>query len=74
MLFFTLYGYISSLLPLQLTAWYKELKETLDSNEIADSVETAEEALAQFEHQRDITVDASVNTISEGQNLIDQLR
>ena len=58
----------------QLTAWYKELRETLDSDEVADCVEDAEDALAQFEHQRDITVDASVNTISEGQNLIDQLR
>lgn len=59
---------------LQLTAWYKELQESLSSEETSDEVDGAEEDLAKFEHQRDITIDASVNTISEGQNLVDHLR
>ncbi|XP_033628960.1 kalirin-like [Asterias rubens] len=58
----------------ELTAWYKELQESLSSEETSDEVDGAEEDLAKFEHQRDITIDASVNTISEGQNLVDHLR
>ena len=58
----------------QLSIWYKELQESLRSNNLSETVDGAEKDLAEFEHQRDITVDASVNTISIGQNLIDQLR
>ncbi|XP_071511988.1 triple functional domain protein-like, partial [Diadema antillarum] len=58
----------------ELSQWYKELQESLRRNTVSESVEGAETDLAEFEHQRNITVDASVNTISIGQNLIDQLR
>lgn len=40
---------------------------------MAVSVEEAENEVAKFEHQREITLDASVNTVSEGQSIIDQL-
>ncbi|XP_038072684.1 kalirin-like [Patiria miniata] len=58
----------------ELTAWYKELQESLSIEETSEAAEEAEEELNKFEHQRDITIDASVNTISEGQNLVDHLR
>ena len=65
---------LCALHALQLTAWYRELQESLSSEQTSEAAEGAEEDLAQFEHQRDITIDASVNTISEGQNLVDHLR
>ncbi|XP_030830052.1 kalirin [Strongylocentrotus purpuratus] len=58
----------------ELSIWYKELQESLRSSIVSEAVDGAEKDLAEFEHQRTITVDASVNTIGIGQNLIDQLR
>ncbi|XP_077997965.1 triple functional domain protein-like [Glandiceps talaboti] len=58
----------------ELQLWFSELKDNLQSDELSESVEGSEELLARFEHQRQITVDACVNTISEGQTLIDALR
>ena len=59
---------------MQLTNWFDELKNELQSSDIADTVERAEGLITQFNQQKDATIDASINTISEGQTLLDQLR
>ena len=59
---------------LQLSSWFDELKPELQSSEVADTVDGAEELLAQFNQQKEATVDACINTISEGENLLEQLR
>lgn len=62
------------MISLQLTNWFDELKSELQSSDIADTAEGAEGLIAQFNQQKEATIDASINTISEGQNLLDQLR
>ncbi|XP_071823329.1 triple functional domain protein-like isoform X3 [Apostichopus japonicus] len=58
----------------ELSSWFKELEAELNiGTDVAVSVEEAENEVAKFEHQREITLDASVNTVSEGQSIIDQL-
>ena len=59
---------------LQLTTWFDELKVELSSSEIADCVETGEQLIGQFEQQKEATTDACVNTITEGENILDQIR
>ena len=59
---------------LQLTAWFAELKTELESIQIADSVETAAEALQQFEQQKEVTESAYDSTTNEGRALIEQLK
>ena len=68
--------FMHSLYPLffQLTSWFEELKTELHSSEIADTVEGAEELIAQFNQQKEATTDASTNTVHEGETLLDQLR
>lgn len=58
----------------QLTKWFEELRTELQNAECADSVEGAEEQIAQFNQQKEATVEASISTLSEGQNLIDQIK
>lgn len=58
----------------QLTSWLEELQQELQSSEIADSVEGAEQLLGQFNAQRETTIEAAINTVSEGENLLEQLR
>jgi triple functional domain protein/kalirin len=57
-----------------LTCWLEELQNELQSSEIADTVEGAEQLLAQFNQQRETTLDAALNTVGEGENLCEQLR
>ncbi len=66
--------YTSVISHFQLTSWFEELKSELASSEVADTVEGAQELLGQFNQQKEATIDASINTISEGENLLDQLR
>ncbi|XP_070570002.1 kalirin-like isoform X4 [Ptychodera flava] len=58
----------------ELNLWFGELKEKLQVEELSDTLEGSEELLGRFEHQKQITEDASDNTVSEGQTLIDALR
>ena len=58
----------------QLTTWFDELKVELSSSEIADCVETAEQLIGQLEQQKEATTDACVNTITEGESILDQIR
>ncbi|CAG2201071.1 TRIO [Mytilus edulis] len=58
----------------ELTCWLEELQQELQSSEIADTVEGAEQLLGQFNQQRETTIEAAINTVSEGENLLEQLR
>ncbi|XP_074654482.1 kalirin-like isoform X2 [Tubulanus polymorphus] len=57
----------------ELTSWFDELKQELQQAGVADTVEGAEELLGQFHQQRDLTIDAAINTTTEGENLLEYL-
>ncbi|ESO86296.1 hypothetical protein LOTGIDRAFT_220800 [Lottia gigantea] len=57
----------------ELTSWLEELQQELQSSEIADSVEGAEQLLAQFNQQRETTIEAAMHTVGEGETLLQQL-
>ncbi|GAB6019934.1 hypothetical protein CHUAL_001465 [Chamberlinius hualienensis] len=58
----------------ELTSWLEELKQELQSDEVADTVKGAETLLEQFAQQRGSTIDAAVSTITEGETLLEELR
>lgn len=58
----------------QLTSWLEDLQQELQSSEIADTVEGAEQLLDQFNQQREITIESAINTVSEGENLLEEIR
>ena len=58
----------------QLTSWLEELQQELQSSDIADSVEGAEHLVAQFNEQRETTIEAAISTVSEGESLLEQIR
>ncbi|XP_048253877.1 triple functional domain protein-like isoform X2 [Haliotis rufescens] len=58
----------------ELTSWLEELQQELQSSEIADSVEGAEQLLAQFNQQRETTIEAAYNTVGEGETLVEHFR
>ncbi|KAK3082880.1 hypothetical protein FSP39_007833 [Pinctada imbricata] len=58
----------------ELTTWLEELQQELQSSEIADTVEGAEQLLEQFNQQRQATNEACINTVSEGENILEELR
>lgn len=62
------------MMALQLTNWLEDLHTELQSTELADSVEGAEHLIAQFNQQRETTVEAAINTVGEGETLLEQLR
>ena len=59
---------------MQLTAWLTELKQELQSEEVADSLEGGERLLEQFAAQRDSTLDACASTIGEGKALLEEIK
>ncbi|CAE1271123.1 Kalirin,Triple functional domain protein [Acanthosepion pharaonis] len=58
----------------ELTSWLEELQQELQSSDIADSVEGAEHLVAQFNEQRETTIEAAISTVSEGESLLEQIR
>lgn len=58
----------------ELSNWFAELKSELTSEEVSETYEGAERLLEQFSTQRDSTLDACVNTIGEGQSLVEELK
>ena len=58
----------------QLSNWLGELKQELQSEEVAESLEGAERLLEQFSTQRDSTLDACASTIAEGKTLLEELK
>ena len=57
----------------QLSGWFDELKRELLSNDVADTVEQADELIDQFAQQKQATTQACESTISEGHNLLQHL-
>ncbi|XP_078619950.1 kalirin-like isoform X2 [Branchiostoma floridae x Branchiostoma japonicum] len=58
----------------ELSVWIEALKKELQTDELADDIEGTEELIEKFLQQKEATIDASISTISEGENLIEQLR
>ncbi|KFM67263.1 Triple functional domain protein, partial [Stegodyphus mimosarum] len=58
----------------ELSSWFEELRQELKSDEVAENVEGAEQLLEQFNQQRDSTIDAAMNTISEGEALLEEFQ
>ena len=59
---------------LQLAGWVDELRQELQSDEAADTLEAAERLLEQCGQQRDSSLDACVSTIARGETLLQELR
>lgn len=58
---------------LQLSAWFEELRTELLDGTLAENVEDAAQLLRQFHRQKEATIEAAVNTINEGESLLEQL-
>ncbi|XP_022244114.1 triple functional domain protein-like isoform X1 [Limulus polyphemus] len=58
----------------ELNSWFEELREELQSEKVAETVEGSEDLLQQFDQQRDSTGEAAIRTISEGEALLEELR
>nr|CAD7202611.1 unnamed protein product [Timema douglasi] len=54
--------------------WVDELRQELQSDEVADTLEAAERLVEQCGQQRDSSLDASVSTIAQGETLLQELR
>lgn len=59
---------------LQLAGWVDELRQELQNDEAADTLEAAERLLEQCGQQRDSSLDACVGTIARGETLLQELR
>ena len=58
---------------LQLSEWFEELRTELLDGKLAENVEGAAQLLRQFHRQKEATIEAAVNTINEGESLLEQL-
>ena len=58
----------------QLTKWLEDLHRKLQCSEMASTVEGAEHLLQQFNQQRHTTLESAINTVGEGQAILEQLR
>jgi len=56
-----------------LTSWFEELRTELLTGDLAENVDEAAQLLRQFHRQREATVEAAVNTINEGESLLEQI-
>jgi triple functional domain protein len=59
---------------LQLGSWVDELRQELQTDEAADTLEATERLLEQCSQQRDSSLDACVSTIARGETLLQELR
>nr|CAD7567562.1 unnamed protein product [Timema californicum] len=66
--------YMCMLSCAQLSSWVDELRQELQSDEVADTLEAAERLVEQCGQQRDSSLDASVSTIAQGETLLQELR
>ncbi|KDR16954.1 Triple functional domain protein, partial [Zootermopsis nevadensis] len=58
----------------ELAGWVDELRQELQNDEAADTLEAAERLLEQCGQQRDSSLDACVSTIARGETLLQELR
>ena len=59
---------------MQLNLWFDELRQELQSCEVANSIVGCEEMITHFGEQRQATIDACVSTVNEAESLLEQLR
>ncbi|XP_040567429.1 triple functional domain protein isoform X3 [Lepeophtheirus salmonis] len=58
----------------ELNGWLSDLRQELMSEDVSDSLEESERLIEQFSNQRDSTLDAIANTITEGKTLIEEVK
>jgi triple functional domain protein len=68
------HDYAQSQTLLQLGSWVDELRQELQNDEAADTLEATERLLEQCGQQRDSSLDACVSTIARGETLLQELR
>ena len=58
----------------QLSSWFEDLRRDLQSSDVADTVERADELIKHFMQQKEATTDACLRTVEDGHSLIKMLQ